>query len=51
MRPLKVLFEGDVTSKDNQDIDDMVYEVRLDHYIGAGIVVGDRPYIGVYQGN
>ena len=51
MRPLKVLFEGDVTSKDNQDIDDMVYEVRLDQYIGAGIVVGDRPYIGVYQGN
>ena len=49
MRPLKVVFEGDVQSKDNQDIDDMVYEVRMDQYIGAGIVVGDRPYIGVYQ--
>lgn len=49
MRPLKVVFEGDIQSKDNQDIDDMVYEVRMDQYIGAGIVVGDRPYIGVYQ--
>ncbi len=49
MRPLKVVFEGDIQSKDNQDIDDMVYEVRMDQYVGAGIVVGDRPYIGVYQ--
>lgn len=51
MRPLKVVFEGDVNSKDNQDIDDMVYEVRLDQYVGAGIIVGTRPYIGVYQSN
>lgn len=49
MRPLKVVFEGDVSTCENQDIDDGSYDVRLDRYVGAGIVVGDRPYMGVYQ--
>lgn len=50
MRPLKVVFEGDVTSQDAENIDDQTYEVRLDQYFGAGIVYGDRPYLSVYEG-
>lgn len=50
MRPLKVVFEGDIVSQDAENIDDKTYEVRLDQYFGAGIVVGDRPYMSVYQG-
>lgn len=49
MRPLKVVFEGDVTSQDAENIDDQTYEVRLDQYFGAGIVYGDRPYLSVYD--
>lgn len=49
MRPLKVLFEGDVTSQDAENIDDQTYEIRLDQYFGAGIVIGDRPYMSVYE--
>ena len=48
MRPLKVLFEGDVFSMDNTNIDDLSYEVRLDQYFNAAIAYGDRPYMGVY---
>lgn len=51
MRPLKVVFEGDVVSQDANNIDDKTYEVRLDQFFGAGIVYGDRPYISVYQDN
>ena len=50
MRPLKVVFEGDVTSQEAEHIDDKSFEVRLDQYFGAGIVFGDRPYLSVYQG-
>ena len=49
MRPLKVVFEGDVVSQDAENIDDKTYEVRLDQYFGAGIVKGDRPYLSVYE--
>lgn len=49
MRPLKVVFEGDIVSEDFSNIDDKTYEVRLDQYFGAGIVYGDRPYMSVYQ--
>jgi hypothetical protein len=49
MRPLKVVFEGDVISQDDSNIDDKTYEVRLDQIFGAGIVYGDRPYVSVYQ--
>lgn len=48
MRPLKVVFEGDVDSQEFMHIDDKTLDIRLDQYIGAGIVVGDRPYMGVY---
>lgn len=49
MRPLKVVFEGDIFSQEATNIDDNTYEVRLDQYVGAGIVYGDRPYLSVYE--
>ena len=48
MRPLKVVFEGDVFSMENSNIDDLSWEIRLDQYFNAGIAYGDRPYMGVY---
>lgn len=49
MRPLKVAHEGDVQSQDQTNIDDKSYEVRLDRWVGAGIVYGNRPYMSVYN--
>ena len=49
LRPLKVLFEGDVESQEQTNIDDKSYEVRLDQYMGAGLVYGIRPYMSVYD--
>lgn len=51
MRPLKVVFEGDVFSTENTDINDLSFEVRLDQYFNAAVVYGDRPYMGVYYDN
>ena len=48
MRPLKVVMEGDVISAESTNIDDMAYEVRLDQFFGAGIVVGKTPSLSVY---
>lgn len=48
MRPLKVLYEGDVQSTESTNIDDLAYEVRLDQWFGAGIVVGKTPTMSVY---
>ena len=48
LRPLKVVFEGDVVAQDNTNIDDKSYEVRLDQFFGAAMVYGNRPYISVY---
>ena len=48
MRPLKVVFEGDVFSTEATNINDLSWEVRLDQYFNAGIAYGDRPYLGVY---
>lgn len=48
MRPLKVVYEGGVTSQEQSNIDDKSYEIRLDQYIGAGMVIGERPYMSVY---
>lgn len=48
MRPLKVVFEGDVFSTEATNIDDLSWEIRLDQYFNAGIAYGDRPYMGVY---
>lgn len=47
-RPLKVVMEGDVISAESTNIDDMAYEVRLDQFFGAGIVIGKTPALGVY---
>lgn len=49
MRPLKVLFEGDVFSTEATNIDDLSWEIRLDQYFNAGIAYGDRPYMSVYR--
>ncbi len=48
MRPLKVLYEGDIQSTEATNIDDLAYEVRLDQFFGAGIVTGKTPTMGVY---
>lgn len=48
MRPLKILYEGDVQSTEATNIDDLAYEVRLDQWFGAGIVVGKTPTMSVY---
>jgi len=48
-RPLKVAFEGDVTSIEATNIDDLSFEVRLDRYFGAGIIMGVAPNISVYE--
>ena len=49
MRPLKVVFEGDVVSEEASNIDDKSFEVRLDQFFNAAIVYGDRPYVGIYH--
>ena len=49
MRPLKVVFEGDVDAVDTTNIDDASYEVCLRQFFNAGIVVGERPYMSVYH--
>lgn len=48
MRPLKVVYEGGIQSQEATNIDDKSYEIRLDQYVGAGIVIGERPYMSVY---
>ncbi len=48
MRPLKVLYEGDVQSTESTNIDDLAYEVRLDQWFGAGVVTGKTPAMSVY---
>lgn len=49
MRPLKVVYEGDVVAEEASHIDDKTYEIRLDQYFNAGVVYGDRPYISKYD--
>ena len=48
MRPLKVVFEGDVFSTEATNIDDLSWEIRLDQYFNAAIAKGIRPYLSVY---
>lgn len=48
MRPLKVLYEGDVQATESTNIDDLAYEVRLDQWFGAGVVTGKMPAMSVY---
>lgn len=49
MRPLKVIFEGDVVSMEDTNINDRQFEVVLDQAFGVGFAVGVRPYMGVYE--
>lgn len=51
MRNLKVVNEGSVQAIESQNIDDLVYEIRLDQWFGAGFIVGKVPTIGVYKIN
>ena len=48
MRPLKVVFEGDVFSTEATNIDDLSWEIRLDQYFNAAIAKGVRPYLSMY---
>lgn len=48
---LKVVNEGPVNAFESQNIDDMVYEVRLDQWFGAAFVTGKLPTIGAYKIN
>jgi len=49
MRPLKVVIENDIPPMDATNIDDRSYELRMDKHIGAGLVFGDRAYVGAYK--
>lgn len=48
MRPLKVVFEGDIFSNEATNIDDLTWEIRLDQYFNAAIAKGVRPYMSMY---
>jgi len=47
-RNLKVVNEGGISSMEAQDINDLVFEVRLDQWFGAAFVTGKLPTIGGY---
>ena len=49
MRNLKVVNEGNLNAVDSQNIDDMVFETRLDVWFGVGFVAGRIPTIGAYN--
>lgn len=48
---LKIVNEGGVNAMESQNIDDMVFEVRLDQWFGAGFVKKNLPTIGAYKIN
>lgn len=50
-RNLKIVNEGGVNAFESQNIDDLVYEVRLDTWFGAGFISGNLPTIGAYKIN
>jgi hypothetical protein len=51
LRNLKVVMEGKVEAFPAQNINDLVYEVRLDQWFGAGFVVNRIPNIAAYKIN
>jgi len=51
MRNLKIVNEGGVNAVEAQDINDLVYEIRLDQWFGAAFVTGELPTIGAYRIN
>lgn len=50
-RNLKVVNEGNVQAIESQNIDDLVFEVRLDQWFGAAFCSGRLPTIGAYKIN
>lgn len=48
-KPLKVVFEGDVQSADQTNIDDNTMEIQLRKLFGSAVVFGANPYLGVYE--
>ncbi len=48
---LKILYEGGVNSFEAQNINDLVYEIRLDQWFGAAFVTNKIPNIGAYKIN
>jgi hypothetical protein len=48
-RNLKVVTEGSVSAVESQDINDLVYEIRLDQWFGCAFVTGKNPTIGAYK--
>lgn len=51
LRNLKVVTEGSVQAFESQDINDLVYEVRLDQWFGAAFVTNKLPTISAYNIN
>lgn len=50
-RNLKIVNEGSVNAFESQNIDDLVYEVRLDQWFGVAFCAGNYPTIGAYSIN
>lgn len=50
-RNLKLVNEGNVQAFESQNIDDLVFEVRLDQWFGAAFCSGKLPTIGAYKIN
>ena len=48
MRPLKVLFEGDMVMRERENFEDGSYEMVLGKHFGAK-VVGAEHYLGIYE--
>ena len=48
LRNLKIVNEGGVNSIASQNIDDMVYEIRLDSWFGVAFVTGKNPTSGAH---
>lgn len=50
-RNLKIVEEGGIVATEDQNINDMTFEVRLDSTFGAGFVSAKLPTIGMYKIN
>ena len=49
MKNLKLVNEGSVNAMESQNIDDLVFEVRLDQWFGAAFIKKNIPTIGAYE--
>lgn len=48
-RPLKIVFQGDVSAMEHTDINDRSFETRLDQWVGVAMVYGENPYASMYE--